>query len=250
MDEPMPAPRSPETPSMEGSDGMPIGMPAWAPRALAWLLLGVFVIGLLAGVFVRIPRTLDGPFVLSPVNGAELVRSPVDGFVEHARVEEGQAVRAGQVLFTIRPTSASGSQDVVSVTSAIGGVILRREVASEGGSVQAGQVLIQAVSNASPLWAVIDLQEEALANVKPDQTVQLLFAAYPHYQFGARRGIVRRVHVVPAKVGETYCLKAYAELLDEGFDTRDGKHPFRAGLHGEARIVVSRTPLIANLFGP
>ena len=68
------------------------------------------------------------------------------------------------------------------------GVILRLEEPAGNAAVSAGQALAGLAAGKSPLQAVIDLPEDALAYVKPGQQVQFLFAAYSHYRFGVRRG--------------------------------------------------------------
>jgi membrane fusion protein len=76
--------------------------PHWAARGLAYLLILLFVtIGIMA-VVVRVPETVTGPFVLTPVRGTDPVRASRSGNVSQVRVAEGQTVRKGDLVFVIQ----------------------------------------------------------------------------------------------------------------------------------------------------
>lgn len=85
------------------ADGsLPSEPPRAAVRAIAWLLVAVFFVGLAGTVVVRVPETVRCPFVLVSKQGADPVLAPLDGVVERILVAEGQAVVAGETLFVIR----------------------------------------------------------------------------------------------------------------------------------------------------
>jgi hypothetical protein len=221
---------------LEEKDALPVGLPAWAPRALAWLLALVFAAALLASLLVPFDRTVDGPFVLLPAVAPAPILMPADGAIE-------------EVLFTVRasPGDPAGSGGVLYVKSPVDGILLRRAKFEADDPVGAGLVLAQVVAVGSPLLAVIDLPEDVLSAVQPGQTARLLLAAYPHYRFGAMDAIVRRVNPIPVQSGESYVVKVFAEPLGSTVTVRGDPRPLLAGLRGEARIIVDRKPLLVNL---
>ena len=76
--------------------------PHWAARGLAYLLIALFVVAVLAAIFVRIPETVTSPFVLVPVRGTDAVKTLRSGVVTEAKVSEGQPVARGATLFIVR----------------------------------------------------------------------------------------------------------------------------------------------------
>jgi membrane fusion protein len=79
--------------------------PHWAARGLSTVLIALFTVTLLAAVFVTVPETVSGAFVLVPEHGTDPVRTPREGTVAEVRVSEGQAVANGATLFVIRSQS-------------------------------------------------------------------------------------------------------------------------------------------------
>lgn len=75
--------------------------PPWAVRALATILLLLFVIGMVALFVVRVPETVSATFVLRPVRGTDPVRALHNGIVAKVNVEDAQTVAAGAVLFVV-----------------------------------------------------------------------------------------------------------------------------------------------------
>lgn len=78
--------------------------PHWVARGLAYLLVVVFLAGLMFSVFVQVPETVSTPFVLLPVQGTDPVRTARDGVVAEVRVGEGQRVAKGDILFVLHST--------------------------------------------------------------------------------------------------------------------------------------------------
>ena len=58
------------------SEMLPQDPPPWFIRSLAWLLIAMFGVALLAAVLVSLPETVTCPFVLVPENGADPIQSP------------------------------------------------------------------------------------------------------------------------------------------------------------------------------
>jgi membrane fusion protein len=76
--------------------------PPWAARALATVLLALFVTGLAALILIQVPETVTASFVLEPTRGADPVRTLHDGTVAAVNVEDGQRVEKGTVMFVVQ----------------------------------------------------------------------------------------------------------------------------------------------------
>lgn len=79
--------------------------PHWVARGLSTVLIALFAVIALAAVFVTVPETVNGTFVLVPERGADPIRTPREGTVADVRVSEGQMVADGATLFVIRSQS-------------------------------------------------------------------------------------------------------------------------------------------------
>ena len=75
--------------------------PPMIARALAFILLALFVLGALTLVFVQVPETVTAPFTLAPVRGADPVRALYGGTVSDVSAAEARPVKAGERLFAI-----------------------------------------------------------------------------------------------------------------------------------------------------
>jgi hemolysin D len=84
------------------SEMLPQDPPPRIIRFIAQWLMAVFVVALLAAIFVHLPETEHAPFVLLPHNGADPIQSPRLATLSHVGVSEGQTVSAGTELFVLR----------------------------------------------------------------------------------------------------------------------------------------------------
>lgn len=90
------------------SEMLPQDPPAWIIRSTAWLLIGFFVIALIASIFVHLPESVTCPFVLVPKDGADPIQSPYLAIVNRVGVSEGESVKAGAELFVLRSDEIRG----------------------------------------------------------------------------------------------------------------------------------------------
>jgi multidrug efflux pump subunit AcrA (membrane-fusion protein) len=81
--------------------------PHWAARGLAWVIIGLFLLAIVASILVEIPETVSGRFSLAPLTGADPVRARKDGIVTDIRVREGDTVTAGATVLVLRSASLS-----------------------------------------------------------------------------------------------------------------------------------------------
>jgi membrane fusion protein len=84
------------------SEMLPQDPPPKVIRFMGWWLICLFIIGLLAAIFVHLPETEHAAFVLIPREGADPIQSPRLATVNRVSVTEGQTVAAGAELFVLR----------------------------------------------------------------------------------------------------------------------------------------------------
>jgi len=84
------------------SEMLPQDPPPKVIRFMGWWLIWLFIIGLLAAIFVHLPETEHAAFVLIPREGADPIQSPRLATVNRVSVTEGQTVAAGAELFVLR----------------------------------------------------------------------------------------------------------------------------------------------------
>jgi membrane fusion protein len=75
--------------------------PPWAARALATVLIVLFMTALVALFVVQVPETVSATFVLEPMRGADPVRALHPGIVSTVNVTEAQTVAEKDVLFVL-----------------------------------------------------------------------------------------------------------------------------------------------------
>src|SRR4030088_1778607 len=90
------------------SEMLPQDPPARIIRGVAWLLIAIFVTGMIAAITVHLPETVSAPFVLVPQNGADPIQSSRLAVVSSVKVAEGETVKAGQELFVLRSDEIRG----------------------------------------------------------------------------------------------------------------------------------------------
>jgi len=84
------------------SELLPQDPPPWFIRSLAWLLITMFGVALLAAIFVSLPETVTCPFVLVPENGADPIQSPRVAVIHRVCVRVGETVKAQDPLYILR----------------------------------------------------------------------------------------------------------------------------------------------------
>jgi multidrug resistance efflux pump len=93
-------PASDETTSNRGL--LPQDPPPWFARAAAWILLSLALAAVLVVSLVRLPESVVCAFAFEPIGGADPIQTRFDGTLEEVRVQPGQAVKRGDILFTVR----------------------------------------------------------------------------------------------------------------------------------------------------
>lgn len=90
------------------SEMLPQDPPPRVMRAIAWVLIALFVTGLIVAVTVHFPETVHAPFVLVPKDGADPIQSPRLAVVTEIDAAEGKAVKKGDQLFVLRSDEIRG----------------------------------------------------------------------------------------------------------------------------------------------
>ncbi len=90
------------------SEMLPQHPPPWFVRAMAWLLISMFGVALLASIIVKLPETVSCPFVLISTGGADPIQSPRLAVVDKVCVGEGQTVAKAAPLFILRSDEIRG----------------------------------------------------------------------------------------------------------------------------------------------
>jgi len=87
---------------------LPQDPPPWFVRSIAWLLIAMFGVALLAAVIIKLPETVTCPFLLVPESGADPIQSPRLAVVSRVSVTVGQTVKAGDPLYVLRSDEIRG----------------------------------------------------------------------------------------------------------------------------------------------
>jgi len=88
--------------SSRDSGLLPQDPPPWFARAVGWTLLSLTLTAILIVCLVRLPESVVCTFAFEPVGGADPIQTRFDGTLEEVRVQPGQSVNAGDILFTVR----------------------------------------------------------------------------------------------------------------------------------------------------
>jgi multidrug resistance efflux pump len=90
------------------SELMPQDPPPWIIRSVAWLLLGFMFLALVAAVVLKLPETVQCPFILVPATGADPIQSSHQAIISRLAVTEGASVKKGAELFLLRSDEIRG----------------------------------------------------------------------------------------------------------------------------------------------
>jgi multidrug efflux pump subunit AcrA (membrane-fusion protein) len=90
------------------SEMLPQDPPPWFVRSIAWLLISMFGVALVAAVLIKLPETVNCPFILVPANGADPIQSPRLAVLSRVSVTVGQTVKAGDPLYVLRSDEIRG----------------------------------------------------------------------------------------------------------------------------------------------
>lgn len=145
---------------------------------------------------------------------------------------------------------ADTADDVSLVTAPFAGTVLALRCQEPGAVVERGQELCQLARAGGPLQAELTLPESAAGRVRTGMEVKLLYAAFPYQRYGVRVGTVRWVSPGAAVGKDGAQFRALAEPADTTVRVGGEARPLRAGMGGEARVVVGRRTLVEFAVEP
>jgi len=90
------------------SELLPQDPPPWFVRSIAWLLISLFGVALLAAILVKLPETVTAPFILVPAGGADPIQSPRMAVINQVCVVVGQTVKKDDPLYVLRSDEIRG----------------------------------------------------------------------------------------------------------------------------------------------
>ena len=188
-------------------------MPATSPRL--WLALlalaGLLVVVGLWSVVDRVPVQVEGRGML--IRGGQLLQlaAPVAGQIETLTILAGEAVQAGQVIATVRPSgdAAAPSVEIRSLTA--GRVV--EVAAARGAAVSAGTVLATLEDTSQPLAAVIYVPPATGLQLQPGMLVEVSPDGVSRSAHGFLRGVVQSVAAYPASTAAMYAVLANDQLI-------------------------------------
>lgn len=135
------------------------------------------------------------------------------------------------------------------VRSTVTGTVTQVFVRQAGTVIQRGERLFSIAPAGDPLIARVQLAESSLPRLNVDQSVRLSLAAFPFQRYGMADGHVtwlspQRQHLPGTP--QPYFVALVEIPKDQRFDTSS----LRAGMAGQARIVVGERTLIEYAFEP
>jgi multidrug resistance efflux pump len=169
-----------------------------------------------------------------------------------SKLEELQLAKrkAGVRVATLEKLLENSQEDVIRVTAPFDGTVVSIGRRNAGDAVSSGQELCRIARSDSSLIAELEPPEQGLPRLKVGQLVQLLYQAYPYERFGTGRGAVRWISpaAVPSPGGDRFV--AHVTLESPALGAPSAGRLLRAGMRGEARVVVGRRTLVDYVIEP
>jgi|WetSurMetagenome_2_1015567.scaffolds.fasta_scaffold35369_8 multidrug efflux pump subunit AcrA (membrane-fusion protein) len=158
--------------------------------------------------------------------------------------------KAGVRVATLDKLLENSQEDVVRVAAPFDGTVVSVARRNAGEVVTSGQELCRIARSDSSLIAEIEPPEQGLPRLAVGQRVQLLYQAYPYERFGAGLGAVRWISpaAVASPGGERFV--AHVALDSPALGAPSAGRLLRAGMRGEARVVVGRRTLVDYVLEP
>jgi membrane fusion protein len=177
----------------------------------------------------------------------------------------GAPVRAEIQRSTLRARRMQLSQQIAEhesrrltvLTSPVAGIVAAVE-AHPGNSIAPRQLLMTVLPGDMDLAAEIYVPSRAAGFIRPGQTVQISYDAFPQQKFGTFRGRIERVSnfvVLPGEVPQPFPIseatyKVRVEIHDVAVDTSIGSAALRPGMLLVAEIILEKRNLVDWLLEP
>jgi membrane fusion protein len=160
-----------------------------------------------------------------------------------------------QEKFTVREAALRRQlrdceEDVIRVRAPFDGTVVRVEKRNLGDVVSYGQELCRIARSDAPLVGELSPPEDGISRLRAGQKVQLFFTAFPYERFGTGLGTVRWISpaAVASQDGDKFVV--FMTLDSPPMNAQGQACALRAGMKGEARVVVGRRTAIEYFFDP
>jgi len=164
--------------------------------------------------------------------------------------EEAQTEKLKVGIEALKRQLANCAGDCMSVRAPYHAVVISVAHHNAGGVVLKGQDLCQLARAEGEPQARLTLQEAGLAKLAAGQKVRLFFEAFPYERYGAVSGKLEWISQAAVASSETQGFTARATLDKAALKVSGKECPLRAGMRGEAHIVVGSRTLLEYAFEP
>lgn len=158
--------------------------------------------------------------------------------------------KAALRISTIEKLLDHAEEDVVRVTAPFDGTVVTVAKRNPGDVVTYGQELCRIARSDAVLLGELAPAEDAMPRLATGQRVQLLYQAFPYERFGSGGGTLRWLS--PAAIASTGGERFVAHVTPDGptLGPASAGRTLRAGMRGEARVIVGRKTLIQFVLEP
>lgn len=217
--------------------------------------------------FGAAPKTVDGLGALIPPEGLQAVKAPVSGRVLSTMPLDSKEIKYGQVIVELGDDKGSSFEVMAPAT----GEIVHQSGLQVHKWINVGDTILQFVPAKSMDYAVILLDPEEAAQVKPGMPTNVSVDVAPSGAYGSITGFVKSVDVLPISSNELLTLvggnEALASMIGggtraviqlnkadtpSGFQWTSGSGPDFAippATHVHGDIIVSESRPVSYLIG-
>ena len=172
---------------------------------------------------------------------------------EQARKHSDQLAeitKLGIRLDTLKRQLKDSSQNLISVRAPYAAIVISLSANNAGSVVQKGQELCQLARVNGKLKVRLMLAESGMARIAVGQRVRFFADAFPYQRYGTLTGTLSWMSPSAVSSREGQQFVALATLDRESFIYRGHEAILRAGMRGEARVIVGSRTLIEYALEP
>jgi multidrug efflux pump subunit AcrA (membrane-fusion protein) len=142
------------------------------------------------------------------------------------------------------------SGDTMTIRAPYHAVVVSLAHRNAGAVVHNGDELCQLAPVEGQLRARLVLPEPGAPRVAPGQRVRLFFDAFPYQRHGTVTGNLEWISPAAVQSAEGPRFTAQARLDQSAFSSRGKSQPLRAGMRGEAHLMVGSRTIAESVFEP
>lgn len=147
-----------------------------------------------------------------------------------------------------RETARDGN--TLTIAAPCSGTIVSLVVRAAGTAVSAFDVLAEMVCSGEQLQAELTVPQRGLALLGDGQDVKLRYDAFPYQRYGVRYATVRWISPSSSQATPGASFRVLADLDEQMLYVGGQDRPLRAGMRGEASIIVGRRTLASYAVEP